>query len=273
MRWIGLSGIAVLWLLAGLETGRAEPKPAPVGDSAIKKAQGIIRQLSQEKSALEAEKAVWLADKATLEGKLKLLENQARLLPALQDQVERYKAGLDSVRGSLENQLVQQRQREQALLQKHNDMVLQARAIREDNTVLVQAVQERERWISQCGELNRQLREVGRDIVQHSGDKSLLEQLAELEPITGIAQVQNEAQAETYRYHLRQLKVTPFEAVVPVQSDGAPAAAAAMPAEPASTGAPDAGAAEPVDNAESPDAGQAARSADDTASHGRGAGR
>ncbi|NJA05992.1 hypothetical protein HC024_09675 [Methylococcaceae bacterium WWC4] len=187
--------------------------------------------------------------------------------------MERYKAGLDSVRGSLENQLVQQRQREQALLQKHNDVVLQARAIREDNTVLVQAVQERERWISQCGELNRQLREVGRDIVQHSGDKSLFEQLAELEPITGIAQVQNEAQAETYRYRLRQLKVTPFEAVVPVQSDGTPAAAAAMPAEPASTGAPGAGAVEPVDNAESPDAGQAARAADDTASHGRGAGR
>ncbi|WGS86256.1 hypothetical protein [Methylomonas sp. UP202] len=272
MRWIGLSGLTVLVLLAGLETGRAEPKPAPIGDSAIKKAQGIIRQLSQEKSALEAEKAAWLADKATLEGKLKLLENQARLLPALQDQVERYKAGLDSVRGSLENQLVQQRQREQALLQKHNDMVLQARAIREDNTVLVQAVQERERWISQCGELNRQLREVGRDIVQHSSDKSLFEQLAELEPITGIAQVQNEAQAETYRYRLRQLKVTPFEAAVPVQLEGKPAAAP-MPAEPASTGAPEAGAAEPVDNAESPDAGQAARAADDTASHGRGAGR
>lgn len=268
-RRVDFPSLCLILLLTGLEHGHAEPKAAPPGGDAIRKAQGLIRQLSQEKQTLEAEKAAWAAEKSALEGKLKALESQARLLPALQDQVERYKAGLDAVRGNLENQLAQQRQREQALLQKHNDVVLQARDIREDNTVLVQAVREREQWISQCGDLNRKLREVGRDIVEHNGDKSLFQQLAELEPVTGIGQVQQEAQAETYHYRLQQLKVTPFEAGVAVPADAKPAAANAAPAsaEPAPDSAPENGSA---NSAGLPDKGQTPRPDDDATRKGTG---
>jgi len=207
---ICLSCLILAALLAGMENSRAEAK-APGGE-AIKKAQGIIRQLSQEKSMLEAEKAVWLTEKATLDAKVKSLEAAVARLQRLQAEVERYKSGLEAVRGNLETQLGQQRQREQALLQKHNEVVSKARDSRDDNNLLVQAVKEREQWIAQCGALNQKLRNANLEIVNQYKEKGLWQQLAELEPLTGIGQVQTETAAEDYRYRLQQLKITPFQA-------------------------------------------------------------
>jgi chromosome segregation ATPase len=197
-------------LLAGMAGSQAEPKSND-GGAVIRKAQGIIRELSQQKMALEAEKAVWLSEKSALDAKLKSLEAAVNRLSPLQSEVERYKAGLESVRDNLEIQLAQQRQREQALLQKYNETVSKARNIRDDNTLLVQAVREREQWIEQCSGLNKQLRAVNLEVLDQYREKGLLQQLAELEPLTGIAKVQSESVAEDYRYKLQQLKITPFE--------------------------------------------------------------
>lgn len=215
--WIYLPCLILVSVLAGIESSRAEPKAPAPGGEAIKKAQGMIRQLSQEKYALEAEKAVWLTEKAALDIKLKGLEAAVSRLQALQAEVERYKSGLEAVRSNLEAQLGQQRQREQALLQKHNEVVSKARDIRDDNSLLVQAVNEREQWITQCTSINQQLRTINLEILKQYKDKSLLQQLAELDPLTGIGQVQTETVAEEYRYKLQQLKITTFQATVPVE--------------------------------------------------------
>ncbi len=207
-------------LLAGLAitaaSAHAEPKTND-GGSAIKKAQGMIRQLSQEKTALEAERAAWQADKSMLEAKLKSLEDSVKRLPSLQAEKDRYKTGLETVRSNLEAQLGQQRQREQALVQKHNDVVLKAKAIQGDNQLLVQAVREREQWITQCEDSNRKLHSANLEIIDQYKDKGLLQQLAELEPLTGIARVETESVAEDYRYKLQQLTITPFQASEPAK--------------------------------------------------------
>lgn len=206
--------VLLLYLLATVQSGHAEPKTGD-GGIAIKKAQGMIRQLSQEKAALETEKTTWLNDKMSLETKLKNLEKQVNRLLPLQAEVERYKSGLESVKSNLELQLSQQQQREQALLQKYNEVVIKARAIRDDNALLVQAIGEREQWIAQCGDRNRQLLTFNQQLVEKYRDKSVWQQLAELEPVTGIASVDGESAAENYRYQLHQLQVTPFEASTP----------------------------------------------------------
>lgn len=46
---IYLPCLILVMMLAGIESGRTEPKPVTPGGEAIKKAQGMIRQLSQEK--------------------------------------------------------------------------------------------------------------------------------------------------------------------------------------------------------------------------------
>ncbi|WP_347989125.1 hypothetical protein [Methylomonas sp. AM2-LC] len=216
--------VLIVSLLSAVSVVSAEPKAAGDGGVAIKKAQGLIRQLSQEKSVLEAEKTAWLTEKTALESKLKSREEELKKLEPLPAEVERYKTGLETVKTTLESQLGQERQSRQALLQKHNDMIVKANAINADNQLLVQAVREREQWIEQCSKHNQDLRKVNLDILGKYREKGLLQQIGELEPFTGIGQVETESIIEDYRYKLQQLKITPYKPSQQPVTDSAPAA-------------------------------------------------
>lgn len=194
------------------------------GNAAIVKAQGMIRQLSQEKAALQAEKQQWQSEKAALEARAAALDSAAARLPGLQAELQQYKDTLAATRGSLEGQLSQAQQSRQVLLEKHNSVVGKAKAIHADNLLLVKAVQEREQWMQRCGEQAQKLQQTNLEILQRYRDKGFLAQLAELEPFTGIGQVGTEAAVEDYVYQLKQLQVTPFDvseaepAAVPAES-------------------------------------------------------
>lgn len=203
------SSIGIILLLCS--TASAAPKTSD-GNAAVVKAQGIIRQLTQEKSALQAEKQQWQTEKADLEARVQALDNAAARLPTLQAELERYKAALDATRGHLESQLGQERSSRQALLDKHNTVVGKAKAIHADNLLLVNAVKEREQWIAQCGEQNQALRKANLELVDKYRGKGFWQKVAEVEPFTGIGQVDSETLAEEYHYKLKQLQVTPFEA-------------------------------------------------------------
>ena len=219
-----LAGLFLLAMLSSnYQTVSAEPKTND-GSAAIKKAQGIIRQLTQEKAALEEEKSALLTEKTAQEAKLGSLDEAVKKLQPLQGEVERYKAGLESVRSTLEAQLSQERQRQQTLLQKHNEVVAKAKEIHADNQLLVQAVQEREQWIEQCGERNKKLNTAYLEIVDKYKEKGIWQQLAELDPLTGIGKVETEAAVENYKFKLKQLKTTPFQA----QSEAAPNSVSAV---------------------------------------------
>lgn len=193
-----------------LSCAHAEPK-SPESNALIKKAQGIIRELSQQKNTLEAEKTAWLAEKFALSAEIDALRAAARRSDSLQAELARTQTAAAALQQNLSGRIEQSRQREHTLEQKYRQLTGQAQAVRDDNLLLVEAVRERERWITQCGDKNRQLRETAEDIVRHYRDKGVLQTLAELEPFTGIADVAGESAAEDYRYRLRQLKVTPYE--------------------------------------------------------------
>jgi chromosome segregation ATPase len=201
-------------LVLGFPAFGVEPKTSD-GGGAIKKAQGLIRQLSQEKTALEAEKAAWLAEKAGLDAKLKSLEAALAKLQPLAAEIERYKAGLESMKAAYESQqgqLGQERRNQQALVDKYNAVIVKANAIYADNQLLVQAVRERETWIEQCSANTQKLRTAALELIDKYRGKSLLQQLGELEPLTGLGQIETETTVEEYKYQLKQLKITPFKA-------------------------------------------------------------
>ena len=218
-----LAGLLLLSVLScAYQTVSAEPKVND-GSAAIKKAQGMIRQLTQEKAVLEEEKTVLLTEKTAQDAKLLGLDEAVKKLLPLQGEVERYKSGLESVRSTLEAQLSEERKRQQALLQKHNEVVVKAKEIHDDNQLLAQAVQEREQWIEQCADRNKKLHTVYLDVLNKYKDKGLWQQLAELDPLTGIGKVETETAVEDYKYKLQQLKITPFQGQVeqraPVAAD------------------------------------------------------
>jgi chromosome segregation ATPase len=213
--YLVLAQLAFLAAVLASGSAGAEPKGQDAAlQQVLRKAQGVVRQLTQEKAALEAEKAAWLGEKSALEEKLKALEAEIKKLAPLRGEVERYKSSLESLQSSktsLESQLNEGRQKEQNLLHKHQETIAKAREIQADNQLLVEAVKERERWIEQCGQRNQELLAANRELLEKYKAKGFWEKLGDLEPLTGLSQVQTENAAEEYRYKLEHLKATPFK--------------------------------------------------------------
>ncbi|NJD33764.1 MAG: hypothetical protein FIA96_02830 [Betaproteobacteria bacterium] len=210
---ISIRWVVVLVLGAWGASSAAAPKDQDAGvQQVLRKAQGVVRQLTQEKAALEVEKQQWQQEKTALEARIKSLEEAAGRVPGLESEAARHKSEAERLRGEMGALADRSKEREQAILQKHREVVAKAKDIRADNELLVNAVQEREQWIGECGERNKKLTEVNQEVVKRYQDKSVWESLSELEPFTGLGSVKAEAAAEEYRYRLKQLKTRPFEA-------------------------------------------------------------
>jgi uncharacterized protein (DUF3084 family) len=195
--------VALAWSLES----PAAPKQNDAAAQALRKAQGMLRQLSEEKAKLEAEKKA-LADEAE-----KLRGEVARLEP-LKGQVEQYRAGLENSRsanGALQEQLQRSGTRERNLQDKLKTIIAQAKSIQNDNQLLVAAVQEREKWIAQCTENNKALIAANGEMLEQYRNKGFWDELAEMEPITGIGRVETENLTEAYQFKLQDLKMTLFE--------------------------------------------------------------
>lgn len=188
-------------------TTLAEPKPESAGQQAIKKIQGMVRQLTEEKKALEAEKTA-------LGEQIKKLQEEVKQTQPLQGELAHYKTQEESLRANnstLEGQIKTERDKQIDLHHKLQGIVAQAKQIQNDNLLLVSAVQERERWIKDCGNKNQALIENAKSLVVKYQDKDFWDTLAENEPLTGIGKVESQNTVETYQFKLQDLKVTDFE--------------------------------------------------------------
>jgi chromosome segregation ATPase len=215
----------------------------------LRKAQGVVRQLTEEKaaletqkaaletektallgqksaletqkSALEAEKSALIKEKAklqgektTLESRLKKTEETLKPLQPLPAKLKRCEVGVESLqiaKAGLESQLVETRNREREAIQSRQEIIVQAQAIEDDNRLLLDAVKEREVWINACGKRNQDLVKAGREAVNRYREKGFWEQVADAEPVTGIGKVRTEDAAQAYRYKIEHLKAAPFQ--------------------------------------------------------------
>ncbi len=169
----------------------------------LKKAQGMLRQLSQEKADLEAKLAAAekeLAEKKKLsedktkeaEGLQNALKQKEPVLTALQSNNDVLKTNNDRFRGKL------------------GTVIQQLRDAKKDNILLVNAVKERTQWIDQCTQKNKEFVTLYGKMLEEYQEPDFLENLKTLEPLTGITKVAKENQAQDYRYKLSDLKITPW---------------------------------------------------------------
>ncbi|CAL1239701.1 hypothetical protein [Candidatus Methylocalor cossyra] len=201
-----LAVAALLW--ASLPGGAVAQ--APKSDAAIvqtlRKAQGMLRQLSQEKADLEAKNAA-------LDERVKALEARVRQLEPLEGQVKQQKLNLEALQGS--NAALQQRisgdaERLRALGERQRQLGAELEKYRRDNRLLVDAVKERGRWIEQCAGKNRSLLEVNRELLKKYRDKGFWDEFKAVEPFTGIGAVAEENAVQDFRYKLEDLEITPW---------------------------------------------------------------
>jgi hypothetical protein len=207
---LGLAAFVVL-LWAGAVAAEAPKQQDAASQQLLRKAQGMLRQISQEKAALETEKA-------TLAERVRQLEARVKLLEPLQAEVDRHKAAAEALKGAnsgLESRLGQARDTEQKLHHKLQDTVATAKKIQGDNQLLVGAVREREDWIAQCRGKNQSLLTASGELVKKYRDKSFWDAMAELEPLTGIGEVRAENADQEYRFKLQDLAVTPYQSDKP----------------------------------------------------------
>jgi len=200
----------------------AQAAPPPAQDAAVqqvlRKAQGALRQLSEEKAKLEADNAALQKDKAAAEERAAKLEAQVKQLEPLPAELEKQKAAAEAQKAAnvaLEGQLGNAAARHTQLRGKLKEIVTQARKIQSDNQLLVEAVKEREQWITQCGQRNSNLAETHGELIQRYEDKGFLDVLKDAEPLTGIGHVQTENTVQDYRFKLQDLQATPFESQIP----------------------------------------------------------
>ena len=197
--------LIVACLLYGVQSVAA-PKQESAGQLAFKKAQGVVRQLTEEKQGLEAEKAA-------LFEQVKKLESEAKKLEILQSEVQVHKSQSETLRsanGVMVAQLNSEREKQQGLHLKIKAIVAQAQLIQADNQHLLAAVKERERWITQCSDKNRQMLEANHALLGKYQDKGFWDNVAEIEPLTGLGRMETQNTVEAYQFKLEDLKVTDF---------------------------------------------------------------
>lgn len=185
----------------------------PKGDDGVvqtlRKAQGMLRQLSQEKIELEAKNAALEKQLAEQSAALKALEAKAAKLEPLEGELKQ----ITAARQSLEQQLGGQTSRLHALAEQQKKALAELQRYRRDNQLLVDAVKERTRWIESCTAKNRDLVRANEEMLEKFGNSSLLDKLVESEPFTGIAAVDKENAVQEFRYKIEDLEVTPWKDV------------------------------------------------------------
>lgn len=181
----------------------------------LKKAQGMLRQLSQEKTELEAK---LMGVEKELEDSKKLLDTKTKeaeamandikqkeaVVLALQKNNEILKSNNEKIKQQYGAQLEQARNRINAL-----DEQLQLTS--RDNTLLVGAVKERAVWMEACAKNNKELVEVNATMLENFQNQGFWESVKNVEPLTGITTVAKESLAEKFRYKLDDLKVTQWQ--------------------------------------------------------------
>lgn len=196
------------------------PKQDSAAAQALRKAQGMLRQLSQEKTALEGEKSALLDQVGKLEDKIKQLEG-------LESVVQQQKASLDNLRAgneSLQGRIHQDSERIRGLNERLRAAVGQLKKYQQDNALLVGAVAERSRWIEACTEKNQGLYQANRELLDKYQGKGFWDALTEGEPFTQISSVKAENEAQEFQFKLEDLQVTPWQEAGVAVSETSPAA-------------------------------------------------
>jgi chromosome segregation ATPase len=163
------------------------------GEDVLRKAQYMIRQLSQEKTELQKQVA-------ELQAKVDELKKQ-------QDATDAHLEKSQHSNQQLVERVRSDSEKFKTLLERYRDTVKTLRQSNTDNQYLVRAVQEREQWITVCRDRNQGLFAANSDLLARY--KKAATRFSE--PITGISTVSVENEAQDYRFKLEDLQVTQFK--------------------------------------------------------------
>lgn len=190
------------WMFA--TAAQAERRDDARGADPVKKAQYMLRQLSQQKAQLEAENA-------RLSGELDDLKKQ---LADLESGLNKTKKTLSKSQDSndrLVKRVKDDHEKMQALMEKYRDTVQLLRMEKANVAHLTSAVTERNGWIDRCKANNHELIAINNELVGRYQNKGVWDALKQSEPLLGISDARLEVIAEDYKYRIEDLQVVNFD--------------------------------------------------------------
>lgn len=190
-RTLAVTALALLFGLASAGAGaqqQAGMTPEQL-QQALARAQGLLRQVAQQKAALEAELAGMRVENAGLGKKLRVtelrLEERSAELESSQrqgqrtgDKLERTEARLDKTRAQLEE-----------VVAKYRELAAKQRDTEQQRATLKAELGDTQRELADAQERNRALYDTGRELLGLYDNKSGWEGLLQREPVTGLARV------------------------------------------------------------------------------------
>lgn len=213
--------VAVLMLATTLAmscTAWAQEKPGTREREGLRRAQQLVQQARQEKTALEAKMAGVEAEKATVtqekdklasqvrgaQAKAKEASAKSQQLLAERDALVTEKQGLLSQKAELEKRLADMTAKQADTERLLNTMQVQKKQA--DATL-----ETRERQLASCEVKNVKLYQHGRDLMNQCQDQNASGKLLRMEPFTGIKRVELENLLEEYRDKLDGQKMLPAD--------------------------------------------------------------
>lgn len=195
--------IGVLGMSAG--NAMAEVRRDAAGASnPMRKMQYMLRELSDEKSALEADN-----------GKLKAkLTTETKKNKKLQTRLDSLDKRLGKSKGDilkLVSRINQDNERMKKMIAIYKETVAKLRTENQDNQLLVNAVTERNQWMKQCKLKNSEMYTLNIELMKRYRNKDFTEDALEKEPVTGLVAVQLENQEQKYRFRLQDLQTPAFK--------------------------------------------------------------
>ena len=174
------------------------------GQDPMRKAQLMMRQLSQEKAQLEAENTGLNTEIKDLHARVKELE---RDLSKTSSKLGKSRASNEKLVGRVRNDNEKMR----GMIEKYRNVVQLLRMEKANVAHLTNAIQERNDWIDMCKVNNDKLYDINLELVDSYQNKSIWQELAQADPLTGLGDVKLEVIAEEYRYRLEDLQVATFK--------------------------------------------------------------
>ncbi len=195
--------IGVLSLSAGKVMAEARRDAAGTANP-MRKMQYLLREMSEEKSSLEAKNSELNADLKVETGKKEKLQSK---LDRLGKNLNRSKD--NNIK--LVSRIKQDNERMKEMIARYKQTVAKLRMGNRDNQLLVNAVRERNKWIDRCKQKNLKMYTLNIQLLKRYRNKNFGDEILEKEPVTGLVAVQLENQEQNYKFRLQDLQTPIFK--------------------------------------------------------------
>ncbi|MGD8558045.1 MAG: hypothetical protein PVG89_03255 [Gammaproteobacteria bacterium] len=203
-----LSIVVVIMSLVAIESGHAETVRRSSGEAAaLQKAQMMMRQMSQEKLALESENQELRNQLNAIEKKITSIKNSKQRLAQRLDTsvniIDRYKENSQALRDRIQ----QDRERMQELIEKFKELIQAFQVVEYEKAQLKESVTKTRKELLSCAENNVKLVDTNKDLLKLYKGKGVWDSLAQAEPIAQLKQVEVENLAQEYENTIHLLKI------------------------------------------------------------------